>query len=260
MSELAHRVEEMEQNATDVTQALFDRRTTDCSRIRVRYLINKIEQGWSPECEDREPEAEEWGVLKLGCVNAGVFTHQAKALATGLSPRLEHLVTEGDVLMSRANTRELVGSCAVVTSDVRARTMLSDLLYRLTPSPRRCSSEFLAMALGAPSARRQIEAVAMGSAGSMPKLPQRVIKQLTVPSVEVGAQQALLRELDDESSPLLAVRREGEALRNGLVEYRDALITEAVTGKLDVSRLSDQQMDESAHAAMEGDAPEVLSA
>ncbi len=44
-----------------------------------------------------------------------------------------------------------------------------------------------------------------------------------------------------------------------LAEYRDALITEAVTGKLDVTRLSDSQVDESAQAAMEGERPEVLS-
>jgi len=43
-------------------------------------------------------------------------------------------------------------------------------------------------------------------------------------------------------------------------DHRDALITEAVTGKLDVTRLSEQQMDESAHAAMEGEQPEVFSA
>jgi len=42
-------------------------------------------------------------------------------------------------------------------------------------------------------------------------------------------------------------------------DYRDALITEAITGKLDVTRLS-EQMDESAHAAMEGEQPEVFSA
>jgi hypothetical protein len=29
-----------------------------------------------------------------------------------------------------------------------------------------------------------------------------------------------------------------------VILYRDALITEAVTGKLDVTRLSEQQMDE----------------
>jgi hypothetical protein len=45
-----------------------------------------------------------------------------------------------------------------------------------------------------------------------------------------------------------------------VILYRDALITEAVTGKLDVTRLSEQQMDESAHAAMEGEQPEVFSA
>ncbi len=44
-----------------------------------------------------------------------------------------------------------------------------------------------------------------------------------------------------------------------LVEYRDALITEAVTGKLDVTRLSDQLLDESVRAAREGELPEVLA-
>lgn len=50
------------------------------------------------------------------------------------------------------------------------------------------------------------------------------------------------------------------AMRIRLREYRNALIAEAVTGKLDVTRVSEQQLDESAHAAMEGERPEVLSA
>jgi hypothetical protein len=47
--------------------------------------------------------------------------------------------------------------------------------------------------------------------------------------------------------------------RERLIEYRDALITEAVTGQLDVTRLSDSRLDESAHAASEGQRPEVFS-
>jgi len=226
----------------------------------VRYLITAIEQGWSPECDDREPDPQEWGVLKLGCVNAGRFTYQAKALAAGLEPRPHHAVAEGDVLMSRANTRDLVGSCAMVTGEVRPRTMLSDLLYRLIPDDRRCTPEFLAVALGAPSARQQIEALAVGAAGSMPKLAQGALKQLTIPRLELREQREILRSLGDELRPFAEIHREGRQLRDALTEYRDALITEAVTGKLDVTHLSDRQLDESAHAAMEGEHPEVPSA
>ena len=50
-----------------------------------------------------------------------------------------------------------------------------------------------------------------------------------------------------------------EALRRNLAEYRDSLITEAVTGHLDVTRLSEAQMDESLDAVRHGERPEVLA-
>jgi type I restriction enzyme S subunit len=52
-----------------------------------------------------------------------------------------------------------------------------------------------------------------------------------------------------------------ETLRaeSALTEYRDALITEAVTGQLDVTRMSGAQMDECLAAVREGERPEILA-
>ncbi len=72
-----------------------------------------------------------------------------------------------------------------------------------------------------------------------------------------GIQSRVADFLDRESA---RVERLQDAVRRAQArhaEYRDALITEAVTGKLDVSRLSQSQLDESAHAAMEAEGPEV---
>jgi type I restriction enzyme S subunit len=44
-----------------------------------------------------------------------------------------------------------------------------------------------------------------------------------------------------------------------LVEYRDALLTEAVVGQLDVARLSDRQMDENLDAVLHGHESELLA-
>src|SRR5205807_578679 len=41
--------------------------------LRLRFAIRAIEQGWSPVCENRPASDEEWGVLKVGCVNAVEF-------------------------------------------------------------------------------------------------------------------------------------------------------------------------------------------
>lgn len=43
---------------------------------RVKRFTRTIEQGWSPQCENFPVEAsDEWGVLKVGCVNGGCSAH-----------------------------------------------------------------------------------------------------------------------------------------------------------------------------------------
>lgn len=70
---------------------------------------------------------------------------------------------------------------------------------------------------------------------------------------------ALLDLLVDGERRSVEAKRLAGSMDKSLIEYRDALITEAVTGKLDVTTLSDAQLDESAHAALEGETPEVLA-
>lgn len=43
------------------------------SRPTGKRLVTSIQQGWSPECEPRPVEDYEWGILKVGCVNGGLF-------------------------------------------------------------------------------------------------------------------------------------------------------------------------------------------
>lgn len=82
----------------------------------LRRVIAAIEQGWSPECYAREAEEQEWGVLKAGCLNGGIFRpFENKALPPELPPEEGYEVRVGDVLMSRASgSPELVGSTALV--------------------------------------------------------------------------------------------------------------------------------------------------
>jgi type I restriction enzyme S subunit len=75
---------------------------------------------------------------------------------------------------------------------------------------------------------------------------------LRVPLPSVALQQQAVGALDD----LTAIHRDLESkiaqTRSRLREYRDALVTEAVTGQLDVTAVSDAQMDEHVHAAAGG--------
>lgn len=229
------------------------------SSVQLRYRLTGITQGWSPECEAREADAGEWGVLKVGAVNYRRFRPlEHKRLPDGLDPRPSVEVKLGDLLMSRANTKELVGSVAVVDDLAGRRLMMSDKHYRLTCSVDLLPS-FAALVLQDRAVRDQIEVAATGASSSMQNISQELVRSLVIPDLSPSEQQTVV----DRAGRMIAHQRvalaELEELDKALLEYRDVLITEAVTGKLDVSATSDQRMVDSLAAVAEGEQPEVLS-
>ena len=198
----------------------------------LKRLVNSIGQGWSPECEARIPEEGEWGVVKVGCVNGGVFRpEESKALPAEMEPRPELSLRAGDVLISRANTRELVGSCAVVPRDY-PYLLLCDKLYRVGCSER-VTSDFLA-ALVTVYGRRAVEIEATGASSSMVNIAQSVILDLLVAVPSMDEQVDIIRRVSAATTRIERLREKTERSIDLLKERRSALITAAVTGQIDL--------------------------
>jgi type I restriction enzyme S subunit len=205
---------------------------------RLRFSIRKVEQGWSPPSEQRRTNDGEWGILKVGCVNFGRFRpEEHKALPIDVLPRPEWEVKPQDLLMSRGNSLELVGSAAVVT-EWRPRLMMSDLLYRLVLDGTRATPQFVAFALNSRPLRRQIELCASGSSDTMPKISQDKIKNLVWARPPVQEQVSLTDYLLAVASRSETLIRKCQRSIDSLLEFRSTLVTAAVTGKIDVATWS----------------------
>lgn len=203
---------------------------------RLKFSQSLLEQGWSPQCENRQADEGEWGVLKVGCVNGDEFdTTEQKALPDEVLPETRYEVRPGDILMSRGNTLELVGSAALVR-DVRPRLLLCDLLYRLRVRPEKADPEYITLQLRSPFVRHQIERDATGTSPSMKKIGQETIRDFLVCLPPVNEQQAIVERVRRETAPIDAARTLIAEQLDKLREYRQALITAAVTGKLDLQR------------------------
>lgn len=85
------------------------------------------------------------------------------------------------------------------------------------------------------------------------------LRAIQIPLPPPTVQVETVANLDARAGPARSLHEHCRLTQERLIEYRDALITEAVTGRLDVTRLSESRLDESAHAAIEGERPEVLS-
>lgn len=163
---------------------------------RLRFLAGRIEQGWSPQCENLPADDDAWGVMKVGCVNGSGFDWgENKALPIDLEPLIEFELRPGDVLVSRANTRELVGSAALVPNDVRAKLLLCDKLFRLNPLTE-VNPRYLVYWLRTPAARFHYERDATGASGSMQNIGQDTLKDVLVPLPPVDEQEHIANFLD----------------------------------------------------------------
>lgn len=202
---------------------------------RVKHVVRTFEQGWSPQCENVPVQtADEWGVLKVGCVNNGVFrSSENKKLPQELQPNPALAVRAGDILISRANTRELVGSCAVPTVDV-PNLMISDKLFRLRLKKNSAHPRFIAFFMGTAEARNLIELEATGASSSMLNIGQRTILEMEFPCPPLDEQTKIQEQVINQTWQLLDLAGQAIELKNRLEERRSALISAAVTGKIDV--------------------------
>jgi type I restriction enzyme S subunit len=210
--------------------------------LRIKHLVASMEQGWSPQCEGFPvPSWNEWGVLKVGCVNGGVFRpEENKTLPPDLVPLPELGLASGDLLISRANTRDLVGSAAVALHDY-PKLMLCDKLYRLRLRAEVCMPMFLALYLGIPRVRGQIELAATGASSSMLNIGQSTIMELNIAVPPPDEQAAISAFIETENRSLDALTAESTRAIDLLKERRTALISAAVTGKIDVRHLANQE-------------------
>lgn len=203
---------------------------------RLTFSLTLVEQGWSPQCDNRLADEDEWGVLKVGCVNGNEFDpSEQKALPDGVEPDVRYEITPGDILLSRGNTRELVGSASLVR-EVRPRLLLCDLLYRLRVRDDRVDPDFLVHQLRSRSVRFQIERDASGTSSSMKKIGQETIREFLVCLPPLPEQKAIAEFITRQAGQIDATVRTIRNQTTKLREYRQAVISAAVTGKLGLTQ------------------------
>ena len=232
---------------------------------RLRTLVHRIEQGVSPLAVGFLAEGDSWGVLKSGCVNGGFFREtEHKQLARGFEVDPKIVVEVGDVLISRAcGSPNLVGSVGRVKS-LRFKLILSDKTFRARFRDY-VDSDFIVFVMNCSYYRHQVAQAISGAEGMANNLPLSSLRDFTfaIPPVyeSVNIATYLAHETAELQTAISRLEREIELLR----EYRTRLISDVVTGKLDVRAAAATLPDEpsidslaTTHDVLADDADEAL--
>ena len=201
---------------------------------RLKSLVRRIDQGVSPQADNRLVDGNSWGVLKAGCVNGGVFqAQQHKRLPEKFDFDPALAVSNGDVLVSRASgSPNLVGSVGCV-KELRYRLILSDKTFRPVFT-RFVDSSFMVMAMNSSYYRKQVSQAISGAEGLANNLPLSALQRFFFAVPSFSEQREIARRvrecIDRIDSASACAARKNSLMR----EYRARLIADVVTGKLDV--------------------------
>lgn len=170
------------------------------ARSSVGELALSSDSGWSPSCLPTvRTDDSQWAVLKVSAVTWGSFRSQEhKLLGPDLEPRPAIEVHDGDFLMSRANTSELVGR-SVVVREPPPRLMLSDKLVRLKFADQ-VTAEYVNLVNASSATRAYYASVSSGTSASMRNITRGQILSLAVPLPPLAEQARIVRRVAELSA------------------------------------------------------------
>ena len=196
-------------------------------------IIDNLSQGWSPKCYN-EPSTNinEWAVIKTTAVQPGYFLdNENKRLPENLSPRTQHELKQGDLLITRAGPRVRVGICCMVKR-TRPNLMNCDKVYRMRANPKLSIPEYIELLLNSTKYSREIELMKTGISDSGLNLTQKQFLQLKIflPSIEI--QEAIVSKIEELFSELDKGIENLRTAQLQLKTYRQSVLKWAFEGKL----------------------------
>lgn len=153
--------------------------------------VSKITSGWSAKGEGRPCTEGELGVLKISAVTSGEFkVEENKFVDVSLISENKKLLfpRKGNLLFSRANTRELVGATCIVPADFD-NVFLPDKLWSIELEEGKLLPEYLHVLLKDRKFKETLTSQATGSSGSMLNISKQKFEATFAPYPNIKLQQ-----------------------------------------------------------------------
>lgn len=201
---------------------------------RLGFLCDKIGSGKTPN-GGADVYADE-GVMFLRSQNIydqGLMLDDVVYITEEIDNDMQGTRVKPQDILLNVTGASLGRTCIVPTEFVNANVNQHVCIIRLTDLN---LSSFIAWVIKAPFIKAQIEAIQSGAAREGLNFDQIAKLALALPPPE--EQQAIAAYLDRETARIDQLTAKVEAAIERLTEYRQALITAAVTGKIAVSALA----------------------
>ena len=161
---------------------------------KIGNIVSQIESGKSLKCLETPPQEHEYGIVKISAVTWGEYNeNESKTLPNKKDFIETRRVNDGDFLISRANTLELLGAPVIVHKATK-NLMLSDKVLRLVMENEH--KKWLSIFLRSPSGRKEIESRSTGNQLSMRNIGQKSLLDIDLPKPPIEEQHEIVRRVE----------------------------------------------------------------
>ena len=211
-----------------------------------KRVIQGIESGTSVNATDIPSDNTEVAVLKTSCVYTGQFDHtKNKVVVENEIDRVSCPLRAGSLIVSRMNTPDLVGAAGFVDS-APSNIFLPDRLWQVSLKSEDVNTEFAHLWTQSDIYRSQIKSTCTGTSSSMKNLGQGDFGGFLFVNPPITEQEQIVSELNIELDKYDDLTVKANHAITLLQERRTALISAAVTGKIDVRTVSKAQTESGA--------------
>ncbi|WP_256860775.1 restriction endonuclease subunit S [Salmonella bongori] len=157
---------------------------------KIKKGVLDITSGWSASGENIPCKSNEFGVLKISSVTSGIFKpEENKVVDCKTIPTSKKLILpkKGDLLFSRANTRELVAAICMVHQDYN-NVFLPDKLWSIKLNHELLLPEFFLVLIQSEKVRELLTKQATGTSGSMLNISKSKFEETEIIFPEINIQ------------------------------------------------------------------------
>lgn len=222
-------------NATEIfesyLQRIFENKGEGWEETKLeKVLAAQPKNGWSPPLAHHSDSGTP--VLTLSSVTGFKFkSNKIKFTSAPVDNLGNYWVKNGDLLITRSNTSELVGHVAIV-SGITNSTIYPDLIMRINPAPTKLITKFLYYQLRSPILRREIISRAHGANPTMKKISKSDVQNLPIVITSLKQQQYIVSKLDSLSLITNHLESIYEQKLSDLEELKKSILQKAFNGEL----------------------------
>jgi type I restriction enzyme S subunit len=212
-------------------QSVFTQRGKGWVNKRLEEVLDvQPQNGWSPPAANHSDSGTP--VLTLSSVTGFVFRpEKLKYTSATTDPKARYWIRNGDFLITRSNTPELVGHVAIA-SGIERPTIYPDLIMRMNPDPAKAITEFLYYQMRTPALRKEITGRAQGANPTMKKISNAAVRTLPIVLPPLNEQRAIVATLNTLLGATQHLAAIYEQKLAALEALKKSLLHQAFSGEL----------------------------